>query len=275
MLRLAVIGHVEHVTLAAVPGLPREGDIVHLDEPRAFPGGGGGIAFHQLVRGPAEVVLFTALGDDDAGRFVARALAATGARVHAAERARPHTRDLVLVTPGGERTIFVAGEPLHPRRTDPLPWHELAACDAVYFTAQDPDVLVAARAARVLVVTARRREALASSGVQADVVVGSVRDPREASTLADYPVAPRALVLTDGPRGGTIETAAGLARFPAVHVPVVRGMYGAGDSFAGALAFYLAAGLDPVAAATRAAAHGAAVLGGLVPLDHQLALALP
>ena len=274
-MRVAVIGHVEHVTLAAVPALPREGDIVHLDEPRAFPGGGGGIAFHQLVRGPAEVLLFSALGDDDAARFVEGALATTGARVYAAARAQPHTRDLVLVTPGGERTILVVGEPLHPRRSDPLPWDDLATCDAAYFTAQDPDVLQAARAARVLVVTARRREALARSGVRADVVVGSIGDPREVSTLADYPVAPGALVLTDGPRGGTIETARGVAHFPAVAVAAVRGMYGAGDSFAGALVFYLAAGLDPLAAATRAAAHGAAVLGGIVPLEHQLALAPP
>ena len=29
-------------------------------------------------------------------------------------RARPHTRDVVMVTPDGERTIVVVGEPLHP-----------------------------------------------------------------------------------------------------------------------------------------------------------------
>ena len=120
--------------------------------------------------------LFTAFGNDDAARQVERAVRATGAAIHAAKRQQPHTRDLVLITPDGERTIFVVGEPLHPRGDDALPWDDLASMDAVYFTAQDPQVLKHARAARLLVVTARRREALARSGVRADVVVGSARD---------------------------------------------------------------------------------------------------
>src|SRR5438094_948467 len=118
-LRLAVIGHVEHVTLGAVADLPSRGEIVHLDRPQVLPGGGGGIAYHQLTLGPGEVHLFTALGDDDAGRTVAQALRRTHGTVHAARRALPHTRDLVLVTPDGARTIVVIGEPLHPRREDP------------------------------------------------------------------------------------------------------------------------------------------------------------
>lgn len=272
-MRIAVIGHVEHVTIGAVPSLPAAGDICHLDQPRAFPGGGGGVAFYQLLRGPAEVLLYTALGDDDAATFVEANLATTGAKVFAARRPRPHTRDVVMVTPGGQRTIVVIGEPLHPRRADPLPWDELATCDAVYFTAQDPDVLRAARAAKKLIVTARRRKALVDSGVEADVVVGSASDPREASTLDDYPVAPGALVVTDGARGGRVETREGTAHFaPSPPPNPIVGSYGAGDSFAGALVYFLATGLSPIAAASRAAAFGAAVLAGLIPLDAQLSL---
>src|SRR6266498_2577110 len=63
---IAVIGHVEHVTLGRVDAVPRSGDIVHVMSPRSFPGGGGGIAFLQLARSDAEVHLFTALGDDEA-----------------------------------------------------------------------------------------------------------------------------------------------------------------------------------------------------------------
>lgn len=272
-MRIAVIGHVEHITLAAVPALPGSGDIVHLDEPHVFPGGGGGIAFHQLVSGPAEILLFTAIGNDDAGRLVADALASTPARIHAAHRDEPHTRDLVLVTPDGERTIHVIGQPLHPRRSDPLPWELLAGCDAAYFTAQDPEALRAARAARLLVVAARRRDVLVRSGVRADVVVGSLRDPREAARLADFAVPPGALVMTNGARDGRVELAGGTATFAITPVHTVVGAYGAGDSFAGALVFYLASGLAPADAAQRAAAHGAAVLAGLVPIEHQLPLA--
>ena len=272
-MRVAVIGHVEHVTIGAVAAVPLPGDIVHLEAPRAFPGGGGGVAFYQLTRSPAEVLLYTAVGNDDAGAWIADQLAATGAQVFTAARAQPHTRDVVLVTPGGQRTIVVIGEPLHPRRADPLPWQELATCDAAYFTAQDPDALRWARAAKVLVVTARRREALARSGVHADVVVGSLRDPREATMLADYPIRPQALVLTDGENGGQVETAAGITRWEASSPPArIVGSYGAGDSFAAALTYFLATGLAPQAAAARAGAYGAAVLASLVPQDAQRTL---
>jgi ribokinase len=276
-LRLAVIGHVEHVTLGRVPAIPRVGEIAHLEAPCWFPGGGGGVAFSQLVRSPAEVHLFTALGNDGAAAQVEQELRRTGARVHAARRNEPHTRDVVMVTPDGERTIVVVGEPLHPRADDPLGWDVLAGCDAAYFTAQDPEVLRAARLARVLVVTARRREALVRSGVRADVVVGSAFDPRETGALCDYPAAPGALVLTEGAEGGRIETSSGTARFAAPATPpdARGGAYGAGDSFAGALAFYLAAGLPVPQACARAGPHGVAVLRGLDPRAHQLPLGLP
>jgi ribokinase len=275
-LRLAVVGHVEHVTLGRVPAVPAAGEIAHLQEPRWFPGGGGGMAFAQLARSPAEVHLFTALGRDEAGREVEAALARAGGdvRVHAARRDAPHTRDLVLVTPDGERTIVVVGWPLHPEARDPLPWDLLAGLDAVYFTAEDPEALARCRAARLLVVTSRRRAALVRSGVRADVVVGSVADARERCALADLPVRPGAVVMTDGPRGGTIETAAGVERFPAPPPPPPGGTaYGAGDSFAAALVFFLAAGLPLGEACARAGVHGAAVLRGSDPLAAQAPLA--
>jgi ribokinase len=275
-LRIGVIGHVEHITLGRVGGLPRAGDIVHMQEPRVLAGGGGGIAFFQLARSPAELHLFTALGGDDGASFVERAVAATRAHVHAVRRAEPHTRDLVMIGPDGERTIIVVGEPLHPRADDPLPWDLLDGLDAVYFTAQDPALLARARRARVLVVAARRRECIAAAGaaygVAIDAIVGSRSDPRERAVRADYAVPPAALVMTDGPRGGTVETAAGIAHFASPPAAVTGGTYGAGDSFAGALTYYLAAGLDPAAAAARAAHHGAAVVGSLDPLTAQLPL---
>ena len=181
-----------------------------------------------------------------------------------------------MVVPGGERTIVVVGQPLHPRADDPLPWKLLASCDAAYFTAEDPAALRAAREARLLVVTARRRAALAASGVRADVVVGSAADPREASTLGDYPVPPRALVLTEGAAGGRVETAAGAVRFAAPPPPAdVASAYGAGDTFAAAMTYYLAAGLAVARACERAGPHGAAVLRALDPREGLLPLAAP
>ena len=258
--------------MGRVAEFPRPGDIVHVDAPIVFPGGGGAVAFAQLARSPAEVHFFTAFGSDDTAHAAAQALAAYGP-VHAALREAPHPHAFVLVTRDGERTIFVIGAPLHATRADPLPWDLLATCDAAFFTGQDVGALQAARAARVLVVTARRRAALVASGVRADVVVGSALDPREASTLADYTVAPGALVLTEGARGGHVETTSGVVRFAAPPSPPVTGAaYGAGDSFAAALTWYLASGLGVEAACARAGPHGAAVLRGLDPRGQQLPL---
>ncbi|HEX9399658.1 MAG TPA: PfkB family carbohydrate kinase [Anaeromyxobacter sp.] len=282
-LRIAVVGHVEHVTLGRVSAVPRAGEIVHVASPRWFPGGGGGVAFLQLARSDAEVHLFTALGDDEAGAQVAAALSHAGAgrsgrpRLHVVHRrGAPHTRCIAMIGPDGERTIVVVGEPHHPRGDDPLPWDVLARCDAAYFTADDPAALRAARFARVLVATARRRGVLAAARVRADVVVGSASDARERSRLAEYPTPPGALVLTEGAQGGRIETASGTARFPAPPPPPPGGgAYGAGDSFAAALTFYLAAGLPLADACARAGRHGVAVLAGLDPRETQLPLERP
>jgi ribokinase len=271
-LHLGVIGHVEHITLGRVAALPGAGDIAHLIGPHALAGGGGGITFFQLVRSSAEVHLFTALGDDEAARFVEQAIGATGARIYAARRAQAHTRDIVMIGPDGDRTILVIGPPLHPQADDPLPWDTLDQLDGVYFTAQDPALLARARRARIVVATARRRDCIIASGVALDVIVGSTSDPRERSTRADYPVPPTAVIMTEGARGGTVETAAGVTRFAAPSVEARGGAYGAGDSFAGALTYYLAAGLAPAAAAERAAHHGAAVVSSFDPLTAQLAL---
>jgi ribokinase len=271
-LRLGVIGHVEHITLGRVPALPQAGDIVHLEALHVLAGGGGGVAFFQLARSTAKLDLFTALGNDDGARFVEQAITGTGAAIHAVHRPVPHTRDVVMISPDGERTIIVIGEPLHPQASDPLPWHLLDQLDAVYFTAQDPALLARARAARLLVVPARRRACIEAAGVALDVIVGSRLDPRERTSRADYAVPPAALVMTEGAHGGTVETASGITRFASPAIVAVGGSYGAGDSFAGALTWYLATGLDVVAAAERAAHHGAAVVASLDPLTAQLPL---
>ncbi len=269
-LRIGVIGHVEHVTIGRVARIPTAGEIAHLEAPQVLPGGGGGIAFFQLAKSPAEVHLFTSLGNDDAAALVERRLRDTGAHIHAVKRDQPHTRDVVMIGPGGDRTIVVVGEPLHPLASDPLPYDLLAELDAVYFTAQDPDLLIRARAARLLVATARRRPSIILSRVPLDTIIGSRSDPREVSTRADYPIPPRTLVMTEGERGGSIETDGGLARFETPGVTAIAGgAYGAGDSFAGAFTYLQASGLGALEAAAGAAPYGAAVLAALDPLSAQ------
>lgn len=276
--RIAVVGHVEHVTLGRAEGVPRPGDIIHLQDTRFLPGGGGGVAFAQLCRSDAEIHLFTAVGHDEAARAVEERLQGTPGRVHihAARRAVDHPRVVVVVDAEGHRTIIVTRSPLQPAATDPLPWSLLAGCDAVYFTGADPESLRLARAARRLVVTARRSAALRAAAIAPDVIVGSASDPRENAPLDAYDPCPGALVLTDGPRPIRVfrHGGAGLVDPPPSPARVV-GDYGAGDSFAGALTFFLAHGLSVEESCRRAGPHGAAVLRGIDPLETQIGLVAP
>jgi ribokinase len=290
--RIAVVGHVEHVTLGRVDGLIEPGGVLHLTDTRFVPGGGGGIAFAQLCRSDAEIHLFTAVGSDEAGRAVlarisfdhaaaggrGRAVRAHPARVHvhAATRREDHPRVVVVVDREKRRTIFVTREPLHPAAADRLPWPLLSDCDAVYFTGTDPESLRLARGARRLVVSARRNLAQAAAAVTPDVVVGSVQDPRENRELAAYDPAPDALVLTDGPRPIRVARRAGVTLVDAPPAPRdLVGDYGAGDSFAAALTFFLAHGLSAEQACARAGPYGSAVLSGLDPLEVQTQLVAP
>jgi ribokinase len=276
--RIAVVGHVEHVILGTAEGALAPGNIVHLRDPRFLPGGGGGLAFAQLCRSDAEIHFFTALGNDEAGRAIAArlALAPAHVHVHAAPRAADHPRVVVILDDSAHRTVVVTGDPLQPAASDPLPWGILASCDAVYFTGADPGTLRLARAARRLVVTARRSSVLRAAGVSPDVILGSLADPRENAGWNSYPVSPGALVLTDGGRPVHVIRGEVLTLVEAPDPPErILGDYGAGDSFAGALTYFLAHGLSIEEACRRAGPHGAAVLRGIDPLETQTCLDPP
>jgi ribokinase len=247
MLKLAVIGHVEWVTHTDAPFIPPAGEIVHLANPLTQPAGGGAVTAAALARMGAAVSLFTAAGDDVP---LEQEMGQLDVRVLAARRAGPHTRALVMRDPAGERTICVVGENMHPSADDPLPWDELAGCDGAFFTGWDPRTLELARQARVLVVTARRFEALVESGVEADVLVGSGNDRGERVDLSRLRAQPRHVVVTDGARGGS-----GYAAVPPPG-PVVDS-YGAGDTFAAGLLFGLAQGLALAEALELGARHAA------------------
>jgi ribokinase len=227
-----VIGHVEWVTHTYAPFIPGPGEIVHLEDPLAEPAGGGAVTAAALARFGAETHLFTALG---AGVPAAERLEELGVRVHAARRDVPHTEALVMRDPHRERTICVIGENLQPTADDDLPWDLVGGFDGVYFTGQDPRTLQIARRAPLLVVTARRFDALVESGVRADVVIGSGRDRGEQMDLARLSVQPGHVIVTRGAEGGT--------GYVAVEPPgPVVDTYGAGDTFLAGVLFALASG---------------------------------
>ncbi len=272
--RVAVVGHTEWVRFALVDAVPPRGGIAHATAAWEGPGGGGGVAAAQLAALAGSAAFFTALGDDEIGDRAAEELAARGLEVHAVRRHAPTRTALTMVDDRGERTIVTLGDRLEPHGADPLPWPTLASFDGVYVTAGDDTALRRARAAKVVVVTSRIGARLASSGIKADAVVGSVRDPAERIDVSTLPTAPDVLVLTDGAQGGTFRTSDGRrGRYEAAPLPgPVMDTYGAGDSFQAGLTYGLAAGMTIEDALELAARCGAHAVTGRGPTGGQLRL---
>jgi ribokinase len=260
-MKVAVVGHVEWVDFVRVDRLPAPGEIVHAREAWAEPAGGGGVAAVVLAALAGESTLITALGDDVIGRRCAAELSGRGVRVEAAVRPEPQRRAVTHVDETGERSITLLSHKLIPRRSDTLPWDELAEMDAVYFTGGDADALRAARAARTLVATARELPTLVEAGVELDALVRSGRDPGEAYEQGWLEPPPRIAVATEGPAGGLVMEGGEESRYTAAALPgPVSDMYGAGDSFAAGLTFGLGSGLSPASALELAARCAALAL---------------
>jgi ribokinase len=261
-MNLAVVGHVEWIEFVRVERVPQRGEIVHAQEVWAEAAGGGAVAAVQLARLAGSSTLFTAVGDDERGRRVAEELARYGVKVRAALRSGLQRRGFTFIDAEGERTITVIGERIGPRRSDDLPWEELATMDGVYFVSGDPAAVRAARAAKVLVATARSLADLSEARVELDALVRSRNDQGETYKPGDLDTPPRIEVATVGHLGGSYTVEGGApSHFHAAEVlGPVQDTYGAGDSFAAGLTYGLAEGLAAEDAIALGARTGAAAL---------------
>jgi ribokinase len=258
--RVAVVGHVEWIEMAVVERVPVAGEIVHAHDSWIGPAGGGAVAAVQMARLAGDCPFITALGHDELGRHTKDQLERLGVRVEATWREEPQRRAFVHVDATGERTITVIGDRMGPRADDPLPWSELEGADGVYFTAGDAAALRRARRACTLVATMRAAPALASAGVEVDVLVSSANDPAERYRAGDIDPPPRMVVRTEGAEGGTVEVAdGGVSRWAPAPLPAEPvDTYGAGDTFAAGLTYALAMKQAPEDAIAFAARSGAA-----------------
>lgn len=271
-MRTAVVGHVEWIEFGRVDRVPGPGDIVHATDAWEEPGGAGAVAAVQLARLAGHCTFYTATGDDERGEWSRRELVRLGVHVEAARRRSPTRRAVTFVDAQGERTITTFGPRLEPSATDRLPWEEMSATDAVYFTAGDVAALRGARRARVLVATSRVMRRLAEADVHLDAVVGSGRDPRENYDPDALTRPPDLVVRTDASRGGSYETSDGRAgTFQAVPPPgPIVDTYGGGDCFAAGLTFALGAGMGVERALAVAARCGAWCVAGRGPYGNPL-----
>ena len=271
-MRLGVVGHVEQIEFAVVDALPQAGQVAHASHWFRGAGGGGAVAAVQLRKLAGEATLLTALGSDGVADQLHRELRSHGVTVRAALRPGPHRRGFVHLDGSGERTITIMGSRIVPRGDDPLPWDELDAYDGIYLTAGDAEAVRRARAAKVLVATIRAHEALTEAGVELDALVASAHDATEAHDPAAIDPPPRAVVRTEGARGGSYTTSDGATGRWTAHAPPgpVVDAYGAGDCFAAGLTYGLAQTGDLEQALALAARCGAHCLAGRGPYAAQL-----
>jgi ribokinase len=270
--RVAAVGHTEWIEFVRGDHVPAAGEIVHAHDSFEEPAGGGAVAAVQLARLAGGATFFTALGDDELARRTRARLAELGATVRDAIRGAPTRRGLTFLDSHGERTIITIGERLVPRGHDDLDWGALRQVDGVYLTAADGEALHAARAAGVLVASPRAGRVLHQEGVRLDALVYSDNDEFETAFARALDPTPTLLVATRGAEGGRYETAQG-QRGTWASAPLpgpIADTYGAGDSFASALTFALAQGMDPDRALALAARAGAVCLTGHGPYERQL-----
>jgi ribokinase len=260
IVRCAVVGHVEWTEFVLVDEVPARGEIAHGHGVLAEPAGGGAVVAAQLAALAGECELFTVLGEDAQGDAALARLEELGVRVRA-QRCGRTRRAFTLVDRAGERTITTIGSKLRPR--GPLP---LAGYEAVFFVAGDLEALRSARLAPFLAATPRELETLLEGSVRLDLLVGSASDPGE---RYEGGLEVGVVVATEGVAGGS----ANGRRYEAAPAPgPLADTYGAGDSFAAALFFALAAGEELGAALELAARAGAAVVTGRGPFAAQLRL---
>lgn len=262
-LRVAVVGHIEWVEFLLVDGAVSSGAIVHAASDGAWheAAGGGAVAAAELARLAGACTLHTALGWDPVRSKVTTQLASLGVDVQGQHLDEPHRRGVTFLEPSGERTIAVIGS-AQSVRGDPMAETALEDVDGVYFCKGDVMALRRARAAKVLVATARVLETLQvgqSLGIAVDALVGSANDRSERYQAGDLDPPPRLVVRTNGARGGTWTTADGCSgQWQAAALPgPLLDTYGAGDSFAAGLTYALAADMTPQLAVEFAATRGA------------------
>ncbi|MEP6954235.1 MAG: PfkB family carbohydrate kinase [Solirubrobacteraceae bacterium] len=271
-----VVGHVEWVDFAVVDRAPRAGEIAVAREFFSAAAGGGAVAAVQMARLAGEATFACALGDDHFGQRAHEELTGRhGLTLLPAPRAVPQRRAFTHLDAAGERTITVQGERIVPHGDDPIAWDAVAALDGVYLTGGDAGAVRRARAAKVLVATPRAFGDVAQVDVELDVLVASATDAGEAADPERLATPPRYVVRTRGSDGGEWEAADGTRGSwdPVAPPDTPVDAYGCGDSFAGALAYGLGAGMALGDALHLAATCGAWCLCGRGPYGNQLSAA--
>ncbi len=265
MARIVVVGSVaqDDVVTLRQPLAPGR----HLDAAahRLRLGGGGANTAIPLSHAGHQVTLLAPVGADPVADWLLEGVRAAGVDVSAVARVPgDSTRSLVLVEPGGERTIVN----LHRCREEGLP-RRLGAIekDVVYVRSRELDLGELLEEARGRSLVVAHVPPVAPGSRPAHVLVGSESDLPPAFLAEPWArgreiagEALRLVVVTRGPRGAEAFAESERIAVPAPVVGRVVDSTAAGDVFAAGLVHGLALGRPTRAALETAVAWGAAAV---------------
>ena len=264
MARIVVVGSVAQDDVVTLRQPLSAGHHLDAASRRLRLGGGGANTAIPLRHAGHEVALVAPVGADGVAEWLFAKLQAAGVDTEAVARVPGEsTRSLILVDPGGERTIVN----LHRcRETAPPARLATLEADAVYVRSRDLDLrdLLAAAAGRGLVVA--HVPPIEAGSRPAHVLVGSESD-LPPSFLADPWAAVRAIagdrlrlvVVTRGGEGASAFSPRERVDVPAPRVAVVDST-AAGDVFAAGLVHGLVLGRPTREALETAVSWGAAAV---------------
>ena len=282
--RVTVVGSVNMDISVTVPTLPGPGMTVLGSAARFSPGGKGGNQAVAAARLGAEVRMVGCVGDDAFGAQLLAGLRAEQVNtdhVRVAE-GTPTGLAMIAVDRAGENLIIVAPGANHEVGPDDIAAAHLG--DVLVISAEIPvpairSALAHPRGAlRILNLAPVPPDAAAIIADYADRLDWLVVNESEAAALLGRPpgtpagpdaateaaaalvtAGARHAVVTAGAHGAALAGPDGVAAIEGFHVRAVDTV-GAGDTFVGALAVALAAGVPPAAAVRAAAAAGAAAV---------------
>ncbi len=279
--RVTVLGSLNMDISVTVPRLPGPGATVLGSAARFTPGGKGANQAVAAARLGADVLMVGCVGDDDFGRQLLAALRAEGVDADAVRAVPgiPTGLAMISVDRAGENLITVAPGANHEVGAGEVaaalshPAHVLVICAEIPVPAIRSALAQPRGAIRILNLAPAPPEAAAlvadaSEGLdwlvvnesEAAAVLGrTVEGLKDAGQAASALVAagPRHVVVTAGAHGAALAGPDGAPQtIEAFRVEAVDSV-GAGDTFVGALAVALAAGVPATQAVRAAAAAGA------------------
>ena len=279
--KVTVLGSLNMDISVTVPRLPGPGATVLGSAARFTPGGKGANQAVAAARLGADVRMVGCVGDDDFGRQLLAALRAEGIDTSAVRTVTtvPTGLAMIAVDAQGENLIIVA----------PGANHEVGPPDVAAATENPRDILVISAEIPTQAISQALAQAgscvlnLAPAPENAAALLATadqhldwlVVNESEAAAVLGHPVSgladaalaaaelttagPRHAVVTAGAHGAALASAAGPDGAEVIvgfRVPAVDTV-GAGDTFVGALAVALAAGVPPREAIRAASAAGA------------------